>query len=59
MEPFEVELAAFQEFFSVDKGLLHQKDSFTSKNSWSDLSHNLENLFPQMSLITFSFILKI
>ena len=38
MEPFEVELAAFQEFFSVDKGLLHQKDSFTSKNSWSDLS---------------------
>ena len=59
MEPFEVELAAFQEFFSVDKGLLHQKDSFTSKNSWSDLSHNLENPFPQMSLITFSFILKI
>ena len=58
MEPFEVELAAFQEFFSVDKGLLHQKDSFTSKNSWSDLSHNLENLFPQMSLITFSFILQ-
>ena len=58
MELFEVELAAFQEFFSVDKGLLHQKDSFTSKNSWSDLSHNVRKSFPANESYYFFFYIK-
>ena len=53
-----MELAAFQEFFSVVKRSFTSKRFFYIKKSWSDLSHDVRKSFPANESYYFFFFVK-